>query len=228
MPIRDCRVIAIEGTQAAGKTTLVHALTAHLREQSIGVTCTREPARTSPFMEDIVLHDEGNFDLVAELDLFAQHLTVPPRAARHHQVLITDKTPANVLALAGLVLDPTEPGTAAVLAAAEAMCRAWMPLAYDAIVYCRDRYDQKAGGDRMRDKVLSLQHDADTAIYEACRAMGVPMLEVPMSLTVSERVQWTVERVGSRGLIAVRSRLESPTGKAPHRSEDEAQCPRSP
>ncbi|MEV6810099.1 hypothetical protein [Streptomyces sp. NPDC051132] len=136
MPIRTCRVIAVEGTQAAGKTTFVHALTAHLRERSINVACTGEPARTSPFMEDIVLHGKGDFDLAAELDLLAQHFTVPLRAARHHQVLITDKTPANVLALARLVLDPTEPGVAAVLAAGEALCRAWMPLAYDAIVYC--------------------------------------------------------------------------------------------
>jgi energy-coupling factor transporter ATP-binding protein EcfA2 len=203
VPIRECRIIAVEGTQAAGKTTLVHALTAHLREQSIGVTCTGEPARVSPFMEDIVLHSEGNFDVVAEMDLFAQHFTVPLRAARHHQLLITDKTPANVLALARLVLDPTEPGTAAVLAAADAMCRAWMPLAYDAIVYCRDRYDQKAGGDRMREKVLSLQEDSDTAIFKACRATGVPILEVPTGLTVAERVHWTVGVVEKMGLTAV-------------------------
>ncbi|QFG13234.1 thymidylate kinase [Streptomyces phage Gilgamesh] len=203
MPIRECRVIAVEGTQAAGKTTFVHALTAALREQSIGVACTGEPARTSPFMEEIVLHEKGNFDLVAELDLFAQHFTVPLRAARHHQVLITDKTPANVLALAGLVLDPTEPGTAPVLAAAEAMCRAWMPIAYDAVIYCRDRYDQKAGGDRMRAKVLNIQDESDSAIYEACRATGVPMLEMPTGLTVAERVQWTMRRVGDMGLIAV-------------------------
>ncbi|MEU0058491.1 AAA family ATPase [Streptomyces sp. NPDC006334] len=203
MPIRGCRVIAVEGTQAAGKTTFVHALTAHLREQSIGVTCTGEPARTSPFMEDIVLHGEGDFDLVAELDLFAQHFTVPLRAARHHQVLITDKTPANVLALARLVLDPADPDTAAVLAAGEALSRAWMRTAYDAIVYCRDRYDQKAGGDRMREKVLNLQDDADTVIYETCRGTGVTMLEMPTGLTVPERVQWTMGHVRDMGLLAV-------------------------
>ena len=154
-------------------------------------------------MEDIVLHGEGNFDLVAELDLFAQHFTVPLRAARHHQVLITDKTPANVLALARLVLDPTEPDTALVLGAFEGMCRAWMPIAYDAIVYCRDRYDQKAGGDRMREKVLNIQDEADPAIYEACDSTRVPMLEMPTGLTVGQRVQWTMERVEQMGLIAV-------------------------
>jgi energy-coupling factor transporter ATP-binding protein EcfA2 len=204
VPIRDCRVIAIEGTQAAGKTTLVHALTAHLREQGTNVACTGEPARVSPFMEDVVIHDKGTFDLVAELDLFAQHFTLPLRAARHHQVLITDKTPANVLALASLVLDPTEPGVGSVLGAADALSRAWMPTAYDLVVYCGDRYDQTAGGDRMREKVLALQDPADKAIRDALRGVPrLPVLEMPLGLTVAERVQWTVERVDEMGLLAV-------------------------
>ncbi|MFC8428537.1 AAA family ATPase [Streptomyces sp. NPDC057253] len=203
MPVRDCRVIAVEGTQAAGKTTLVHALTAHLREQGTNVTCTGEPARSSPFMEEIVLHGKGNFDLPAEIDLLGQQLSIPLRTARNHQMLITDKTPMNVIALARLVLDGSEPGTGAVLAAAESLCRAWMPMAYDAIVYCRDRYDQKAGGDRMREKVLAIQDEADEAIFEACRAVNVPLLEMPTGLSVAERVQWTVARVGEMGLTAV-------------------------
>ncbi|MQS35794.1 AAA family ATPase [Streptomyces katsurahamanus] len=203
MPIRDCTVIAVEGTQAAGKTTLVHALTAHLREQSINALCTGEPARSSPFMEEIVLHNRGHFDLAAELDLFAQQLTVPLRAARHQQLLITDKTPANVLALARLVLDATEPRTAAVLAACDALCRAWMPTAYDLILYCRDRFDQKAGGDRMREKVLSLQDEADHAVYQACEDTGVPILEVPTGMRTAERVQWIAKRVTQLGITAI-------------------------
>lgn len=154
-------------------------------------------------MEEIVLHGKGNFDLVAEVDLFAQHFTVPLRAARNHQVLITDKTPANVLALAGLVLDPAEPATATVLGAADAFCRAWMPHAYDAVVYCSDRYDQKAGGDRMREKVLALQDLADDAIRDALgRIPKLPILDMPRGLTVAERVQWTVKCVEEMGLLA--------------------------
>jgi hypothetical protein len=108
-----------------------------------------------------------------------------------------------VIALARLVLDPAEPGTGSVLAAAESLCRAWMFLAYDAIVYCRDKFDQKAGGDRMREKVLGLQDEADTAILEACRQTGVPILEVPLGLDVEERVRWVAEAVSDRGLAAV-------------------------
>jgi hypothetical protein len=203
VPIRDCAVIAIEGTQAAGKTTLVHALTSYYRERSINAVCTGEPARESPFMEAIVLHGQGTFDLVAELDLFALQLTIPLRAARNHRLLITDKTPANVLALARLVLDPAEPGTADALAAMETMCRAWMPLAYDLVIYCRDRFDQQAGGDQFRQKVLSLQDDADTAVYEACKASGVTMAELPTGLSTSERVRWITLRANNLGLFSI-------------------------
>jgi thymidylate kinase len=45
-------LVAIEGTHASGKTTLVHALTAHYRERGVLVDCTAEPARTSPFIEE--------------------------------------------------------------------------------------------------------------------------------------------------------------------------------
>jgi thymidylate kinase len=100
VPIRDCTVIAVEGTHASGKTTLVHALVSHYRERGVHVTCTEEPARTSPFMEDIVLRGLGTFDLAAELDAFAAMLTVQLRAARHHAVLIADKTTLNVVAYA--------------------------------------------------------------------------------------------------------------------------------
>ena len=35
--LRDCVVIAVEGTHASGKTTLTRALAAHYREQEICV-----------------------------------------------------------------------------------------------------------------------------------------------------------------------------------------------
>ena len=195
-------MIAVEGTQAAGKTTLVHALTAHCREQAINVACTGEPARESPFMEAIVLHGRGEFDLAAELDLFALQLSTSLRAARNHRLLITDKTPANVLALSRLVLDTTTPGTSETLEAMEAMCRAWMPQAYDLVVYCRDRYDQSAGGDQFRNKVLDLQDDADRVIYQTLKDSRVPLMELPTELDTTHRVQWIADQVSRRGLIA--------------------------
>jgi thymidylate kinase len=100
MTIRDCRVAAIDGTHASGKTTLIHALTAHYRRQGVNVVAMGEPARASPFMEEIVIHGRGIFDLAAEVDVFAAHLRYQLRTARNHQLLIADKTIINVLAYA--------------------------------------------------------------------------------------------------------------------------------
>src|SRR6266568_7089075 len=102
--LRDCTVLAIEGTHASGKTTLTHALAAYYRERGIHVACVEEPARHSPFIEEIVVHGKGRFDVECEADLFAAQLSAQLRAARQHTMIICDKTIANVLAYAWLVL----------------------------------------------------------------------------------------------------------------------------
>jgi thymidylate kinase len=73
--MRDCTVLAVEGTHASGKTTLTHALAAHYREQGIHVATVEEPARHSPFIEEIVVHGQGWFDLETEADLFGAQLS---------------------------------------------------------------------------------------------------------------------------------------------------------
>jgi hypothetical protein len=200
VPIRNCKVVAIEGTAAAGKTTLVHALTAYYREQGVNVAATGEPARVSPFMEEIVLHGKGEFDLPAELDAFAAQLTTTMRTARNHRLLITDKTPANVLAYARILLDQDDPQVRAVLRAMESLCNAWMPLAYNVVIHCRDHYDQEAGGDRFRGKVLHLQSDTETAVYEAIQTTGVPILDLPQGLTTQARVEWIAKALHTNGI----------------------------
>jgi AAA domain len=123
--LRDCAVLAIEGTHASGKTTLTHALAAYYRERGIHVATVEEPARHSPFIEEIVVHGKGEFDLETEVDLFAAQLSAQLRAARQHTMIIADKTIANVMAYAWLVLQ-TPPGSreAAVLDAMKAFCEA--------------------------------------------------------------------------------------------------------
>jgi hypothetical protein len=108
--LRDCIVLAIEGTHASGKTTLTHALAAHYRERGIHVATVEEPARNSPFIEEIVVHGKGTFDLETEVDLLAAQLSAQLRAARQHTMIIADKTIANVMAYAWLVLQ-TPPGS---------------------------------------------------------------------------------------------------------------------
>lgn len=193
MSVHGCRLVAIEGTHAAGKTTLAHALTAHYRARGVVVGCTGEPARTSPFLEDIVIHDRGDFDLIAEVDLFGAQLTDQLRASRHLDLLICDKTIINVLAYARLVLD-TPPGshTARVLDAMTQFCTAWADI-YDAVFYCADNYRQPA--DPMRAKVTHLQHATADAVLDACTDCGVALHHVPTGLTVDERVRWVAQQL---------------------------------
>ena len=123
--LRDCIVLAIEGTHASGKTTLTHALAAYYREQGIHVATVEEPARHSPFVEEIVVHGHGRFDLETEVDLFAAQLSAQLRAARQHTMIICDKTIANVLAYARIVLEtPARSRAAVTLDAMDTFCRA--------------------------------------------------------------------------------------------------------
>ena len=201
MPVRDCTVLAVEGTQAAGKTTLVHALTSYYRERGIHAACTEEAARVSPYMEEIVLHDVGTFDLAAELDLYAAQLSAQLRAARNYALLITDKTVMNVTAYAKLVLDTSDARTAAVLGALEALSAVWAPVAYDAVIYASDHFTQASGGDRYRSKVPGLQTAVGQGVRQACTAARVRVLDLPVGLDTPARVRWADGQLRSMGLI---------------------------
>lgn len=187
-------MVAVEGTHASGKTTLVHALTAHYRERGILVDCTGEPARTSPFIEDIVIHGQGTFDLPTEVDLYAAQLSGTLRATRHHQLLICDKTIMNVVAYARMVLPaPPDGHEAAVLDAMAALCRAWAPVAYDAVFYLPDQYNHS--DDPLRAKVSHLQAQTADAVRDVCAAVGVELVDVPAGLDTADRVAWISRRV---------------------------------
>ncbi len=198
--LRDCVVIAIEGTHASGKTTLTHALAAHYRERGVHVTTVDEPARHSPFIEEIVVHGKGAFDLETEADLFAAQLSAQVRAARQHSMIVCDKTIANVLAYARLVLQaPPHSRAADVLAAMEAFCRAWAGT-YDAVFYCCDQFSQRQAGDPYRAKVLDLQPAADRVVRATCATVGQRVIDIPPNMTTGQRVQWIAGQVTKLGL----------------------------
>lgn len=199
--LRNCVVLAIEGTHASGKTTLTHALAAHYRECGIHVGTVEEPARSSPFIEEIVVHGKGTFDLETEVDLFAAQLSAQLRAARQHTMVICDKTIANVLAYARLVLETPPRSRAAVsLAAMEEFCRAWAGT-YDAVFYCCDRFSQRQTGDPYRAKVLD-QPAADRVVRSTCATVGQRVIDVPPNMTTLQRVDWVADQVTELGVTA--------------------------
>ena len=202
--LRDCVVLAVEGTHASGKTTLTLALAAYYRERGIHVATVEEPARHSPFIEETVVHGKGAFDLECETDLFAAQLSAQLRAARQHTMIICDKTIANVLAYAWLVLEtPPRSRGAATLAAMEAFCRAWAGT-YDAVFYCCDRFSQHQAGDPYRAKVLDLQSAADRVVRSTCATVGQRVIDLPPNMTTEQRVQWIAARVTKLGITAAR------------------------
>jgi hypothetical protein len=181
-------------THAASKSNLVHALTAHYRQRGVLVTCTPEPARTSPFIEETVIHGKGTFDLTTELDLFGAQIATTLSAARHHQLLICDKTVMNVLAYARLVLAaPAGSAEAAVLDAMAGFCRAWALTTYDAVYVLSDAYPDPA--DPMRAKVTDLQHQTAAAVRRACAETAIPLHDVPAGLDLPQRVAHLARRV---------------------------------
>ena len=198
--LRDCTVLAVEGTHASGKTTLTHALAAYYRERGIHVAIVEEPARHSPFIEEVVVHGKGAFDLETEVDLFAAQLSAQLRAARQHTMIICDKTIANVLAYAWLVLE-TPPGSqaAATVAAMEAFCHAWADV-YDVVFYCCDRFSQHQAGDPYRAKVLDLQPAADRVVRSTCATVGQRVIDIPPHMTTTQRVNWIARRVTKLGI----------------------------
>lgn len=198
--LRTCLVIAVEGTHASGKTTLTHALTAYYRERGVHVACVPEPARNSPFIEEIVVHGKGSFDLETEVDLFAAQLSSQLRTARQHTMIIADKTIANVLAYAWLVLPGGPDGPhGPVLQAMETFCRAWSYV-YDAVFYCCDRFDQQQPGDPYRSHVLDMQPAADRVVRSTCATVGQRIYDIPPNMSTSQRVDWIAEQLTALGL----------------------------
>ncbi|MGH3908905.1 MAG: AAA family ATPase [Pseudonocardiaceae bacterium] len=201
MALRNAKMVAFDGTHASGKTTLIYAVAALLRRQGVHVTTLGEPARTSPFVDDVVIHNTGDFDMPLELDIFASHITNSLHAARSHDVVLCDKTPTNVLAYCKMLLH-IEPGTwdAEMAGAIDGFCRAWGQ-AYDAVFYCQDHYDVEQRGDWYRARVADLQVQADGLVRAEYARLDQPIIEIPRALDIDERARWIVVQMKKLGLI---------------------------
>lgn len=201
MALRHAKLVAFDGTHASGKTTLIYAVAASLRRQGVHVTTLGEPARTSPFVDDVVIHKVGDFDMALELDIFAAHITNSLRAARSHKVVLCDKTPTNVLAYCKMLLK-IEPDTwdAEMADAMDGFCRAWGQ-AYDAVFFCQDHYDTEQRGDKYRVRVADLQVQADGLVRAEYTRLGQPIIEIPRALDIDKRARWVVAQMKKLGLI---------------------------
>ena len=139
MAIRSCHVIAIEGAHGTGKSTLVHALVAEFKSHNIHAASLAETARTSAFVEEVVIHDHGAFDIAAELHLLSSQIAQEQLLARHHELLICDKTVANVLGYSSILLSRETDGfSSQMLKSMECFCRDYVEQ-YDAVFFLSDQ-----------------------------------------------------------------------------------------
>jgi len=201
MTLRATKLIAFDGTHASGKTTLLYAVAAGLRRQGVHVGLLGEPARQSPFVDDVVIHKSGDFDMLLELDLFAAQITNCVRGARSYDVVLADKTLTNVLAYCRMVV-AIQPDTwdERIVEAMEMFCRAW-GTAYDAVFYCQDFYGVSQPGDAYRSKVAHLQVKADELVRAEYAALNQPLTLIPRSLDVDERASWVIDEMKQLYLI---------------------------
>ena len=198
MPIRDCTVIAVEGTHASGKTTLVHALVSYYRERGIHATCVDEPARSSPFMEDIVLRGQGTFDVIAEprhVRCPAHHPAPggpPPQRPGRRPRRRSTSWPTRGRC------SPRRTPPSSTRCSRYARATAGL---YDAVLYATDTFDPHQPGDALRAKVAGQQAGIDAALRETAAQAGITLTDIPRGLATPDRVRWVSEYLAESGVL---------------------------
>jgi predicted ATPase len=180
--------VAVDGTHATGKTTLVYASTSRFRELGINAGLVGDTARESPLVDDIVLHKTGEFDALVELDLASRHVQAIATAVRTHALVFADKTLLNVATYANVLLGSTlSKQDRHLIDALNSLASAWQRI-YDLVIYCPDLFPVHVAGDPYRARVEHLQLEVDEALKEAYARGGFPVVTLPEGLSLAQRV----------------------------------------
>ena len=199
MSIHGCPVLAIEGTHSAGKTTLARALTEHYRGAGLDAVFFPDPARDSPLVAAVVADPARSFDVTIEVDLIAATISGQIRAASGRGLLVVDKTAANVLAYARLLLAEIDQEAPELLAALH-LCRAWQP--YDLVVRCTDHFPIDLADDPYRAKVTQLQASADDGVDVVLAEAGYRVVDLPAGLSTPQRIEWVTTHTHTTALTS--------------------------
>lgn len=196
--IRDSHLVVIDGTNASGKTTFLHALCARLRRRGAHVGLLPEPARQSPLIDDVVLRQREAFDLIVEIDLFSRHISNACRASRQFSILLADRSPINVITYCDVLNVARTTCERQILTDMKSLARSWQAKA-DLTILCRDQYVQDRGGDMMRQKVLHIQETLDRELVCAYSDCGT-IVEMPIGLELEKKVSFAMQHLNKRGI----------------------------
>lgn len=193
MSIRDCKLVAVDGSHGSGKTTLVAGIVAALKARHVHAASLPEVARKSPFLEDAIFRDV-EYDAVLEAHLFATQIAEELLTSRHHEVLLCDRTLVNVVAYAEALLGDAVPATRQLIGAMRNFAKPYARF-YDRIFLLVDTYDPTLTRDPFRPHDRTLQHDIHKQLLECYAELDIPVWPVPHGLSLQDRVDWTLERI---------------------------------
>jgi hypothetical protein len=188
-----CAVAAFEGAHGTGKSTLAHALVAYYKARSVNAALVSETARRSAFIEAVVIHGSGSFGIEAELQLFAAQIAEEQLAARHHELIVCDKTLANVVGYARLLTSEVQ-DSADLLDAMAGLVAAYASY-YDTVFYMSEMYDPSKTKDPYRPLDQKFQVDADRYIRRACEDTGIILTDFPRGLDMQAQVEWASQEI---------------------------------
>lgn len=195
MSVGACRVIGIEGAHGAGKSTLALAVAAECKFRHVNVASLIERARESPFVEDAAVRRVAAFTVNGELHLLGEQIAAEQRLARHHELLVCDKTVANVLGYSRLLLGTSnDVYTRNLLDRLPIFLTAYAGI-YDRVFFTADRFDLALTRDPFRPNDEEFRAAAEVAVHQACIDIGLPLDLIPTGLTHDQRVQWVVEKI---------------------------------
>lgn len=190
-------LIAIDGTHASGKTTLLYYIAAKLKERGVNCIVLQEPARNSPLLDDVIIRDLGKFDILIEADLIMNHISQCIRGTRDGDIILSDRTPVSVLAYKNLFVGASNETESLFWEKCEALVERWIDF-YDLVFYCQDHYKIDVDKDKRRSKALNNQIEADLETqrqYERCHC---DFQSIPLNLSLEEKGNFVIEIIKAK------------------------------
>lgn len=190
--IKEKVLIAIDGTHASGKTTLLYYIASKLKEWGINCIVLQEPARNSPLLDDVILRDVGNFDVLIEADLIMNHISQCIRGTRDGGIILSDRTPISVLAYKKLFVDASDEVESLFGEKCETLVEQWMDF-YDLVFYCQDHYQIDVDKDKRRRKALSNQNEADFETQRQYKRCHCNLQYIPPNLSLEKKGDYVLK-----------------------------------
>ena len=185
-------LVAIEGAHGAGKTTLVLAVTACLKTRSVNAIALPEVTRSSPFVEEAAIFGGRPYSLSSQLQLFGSQIAQENLLARHHEVVVADRSVYNPVAYGRFLLKTAKDHE--VLDAMEELGRAYAAM-YDGIFYLDANWLGSGTRDAYRPQDAEFRELANASLIATLRRSRVKLFEVPSGLDLESMTKWVVARI---------------------------------